>query len=226
MRLIAVFLLLSVYTQPLFAQQEKRWSVQLDLASNGFRDWDLLSGGVLYERTRTNVAAGIEVNHLLFSDGRIEWLLGGKYNFMHYYTRFVDTVANGWPLVTQNWVVAPLGVLHGFSAQTGINYLTVKDEEDDWQSGAQLMLSHTRYHFEGDPEIVAIQGVWGVRLALLGRFDLFEVSPYIYFQTAPSVTRNFSWRIPYYDSGNPPMEGSAVSRHGSYQLGLRFGIWF
>gem|GEM_PF-4937731 len=226
MRLIAVVLLLFVYTQPLFAQTGKKWSVQIDLASNGFRDWDLITGGALYERTRTNVAAGVEINHSLYSSPTVEWLVGGKYSFMHYYRRFVDTASSGWPLVMQNWQLERLGVLHAVSLQTGVNYMMVKEKDDDWQSGVQLMLSHTRYQFAGATDISAVPAVWGIRLALLGRFDLVEVSPYLYFQTAPTVTRTFSWSIPYSDNQAPPLVGSAVSRHGAYQFGIRFGIWF
>jgi len=217
---------LSVFSNVSAQLKTAKWSGHIDLYTNGLRDWEQLTGTGLYDRTRSSAGSAVELNHALYTNGTIEWLVGGRYSLIRYESAYVDTALRGWPPGLSDWKRENLGELHGFSLQSGFSYLTAKSEEDGWQTGLQAMFVYTRYQFKGSPEMVVLPFSWGLRLALLGRYDFLEISPYLYLQNNPTVVRTYAWEVPY-KSGDPPtVVGSAISRHGRYQLGLRFGIRF
>lgn len=203
-----------------------KWSGHIDLHSNGLRDWEQLTGSGLYDRTRTSAGSAVELNHVLFTNGTIEWVLGARYSLIRYHSSYVDTAFRGWPAALSDWKKENLGTLHGFSLQSGLSYLTPRSEEDGWQTGFQAMLVYTHFQFRGSSEFQALPFSLGLRLALLARYDFLEISPYLYIQNDPAVVRSYAWEVPYKTGDPPTVVGSAISRHGRYQLGLRFGIRF
>lgn len=226
MRLTGLFMLFMGLMSSIHAQTPARWAVFADFSFNGPQEFTLLSGSANFDRTRGIPAAGLEFNHIIHTGEQWEWLFGLRYSQMDFRSKYVDTIFHTWigKVYGKEW--RDLGSLYTVNILGGFNYLSPLEPGENWRGGVQMVGMYAINEYSGSEELNIRPTNWGLRLACLVRYKFFELAPYVQFQLQPSVERNYAWEVPHENGYYQPETGSAKSRHGRSQFGLRFGVRF